>query len=160
MEETGWRALLLGSLLVDRTATLFLLLKLVPWVGFCACPTGSLCSVTNLTVSHVPSRLSIGRLSQYALYTPHWPLRRSEMCVPRDDGTLVLFFIRLLCRILPRPLDAKVRRPVPLGLQPGLDVHVPPTGSCSIPSSLTEAGEADSLPASSRFTGEKEQRRM
>lgn len=75
---------------------------------------------------------------------------------PRDDGTLVLFFIRLLCRILPRPLDAKVRRPVPLGLQPGLDVHVPPTGSRSIPSSLTEAGEADSLPASSSFTGEKD----
>lgn len=36
MEETGWRALLLGSLLVDRTATLFLLLKLVPW-GWLLC---------------------------------------------------------------------------------------------------------------------------
>lgn len=79
---------------------------------------------------------------------------------PRDDGTLVLFFIRLLCRIPLRPPDAKVRRLVPLGLQPGLDVHVPPAESRSIPSSLMEAGEADSLPASSRFTGEKEQRRM
>lgn len=75
---------------------------------------------------------------------------------PRDDGTLVLFFIRLLCRIPLRPPDAKVRRLVPLGLQPGLDVHVPPTESRSIPSSLMEAGEADSLPASSRFTGEKD----
>lgn len=77
MEETGWRALLLGSLLVDRTATLFLLLKLVPW-GWLLCMSDGepLLGDKSERFSHAQSR---EHQASRPVLTPHAPLAAQEV---------------------------------------------------------------------------------